>query len=119
MSSDQLPIVYNLATALAHPAWYEGFGLTVLEAMACGTPVIASSASSLPEVVGEAGLLGDPGDGEGWTAALERVLGDEGRRRELRTRGRRRAGGFTREGGGAPPREGDGAVAGHDRHRGS
>jgi glycosyltransferase involved in cell wall biosynthesis len=92
---DQLPVLYNLATALAHPAWYEGFGLPALEAMACGTPVIASSASSLPEVVGEAGLLVDPGDVEGWTAALDRVLGDEGLRRDLRSRGLERAAGFT------------------------
>jgi glycosyltransferase involved in cell wall biosynthesis len=67
----------------------------VLEAMACGTPVVASSASSLPEVVGEAGLLVDPADVEGWTAALERVLGDEALRQDLRTRGLRRAAGFT------------------------
>src|SRR5207249_1938582 len=94
-SPDLLPALYNLATALAHPAWYEGFGLTVLEAMACGTPVVASSASSLPEVVGEAGLLLDPGDVEGWTSALERVLGDEDLRRHLRARGLDRAARFT------------------------
>jgi glycosyltransferase involved in cell wall biosynthesis len=92
---EQLPAVYNLATVLAHPAWYEGFGLTVLEAMACGTPVIASSASSLPEVVGTSGLLVDPGDVEGWTAALERVLGDRQLRQDLRARGLERAAGFT------------------------
>ena len=92
---DQLPGIYNLATVLAHPAWYEGFGLTVLEAMACGTPVIASSASSLPEVVGEAGLLVDPGDVEGWTAALERVLGDDRLRQDLRAQGLERAAAFT------------------------
>jgi glycosyltransferase involved in cell wall biosynthesis len=92
---DQLPAVYNLATVLAHPAWYEGFGLTVLEAMACGTPVIASSASSLPEVVGTSGLLVDPGDVEGWTAALERVLGDGQLRQDLRAHGLQRAAGFT------------------------
>jgi len=92
---DELPVLYNLATVLAHPAWYEGFGLTVLEAMACGTPVVASSASSLPEVVGEAGLLVDPGDVEGWTSTLERVLGDENLRRDLRARGLDRAARFT------------------------
>jgi alpha-1,3-rhamnosyl/mannosyltransferase len=92
---EQLPAIYNLATVLAHPAWYEGFGLTVLEAMACGTPVIASSASSLPEVVGTSGLLVDPGDVEGWTAALERVLGDRQLRQDLRARGLERAAGFT------------------------
>src|SRR5260370_35532261 len=51
-----LPAVYNLARALAHPAWYEGFGLPPLEAMACGTPVVVSDRSSLPEVVDGAGL---------------------------------------------------------------
>jgi glycosyltransferase involved in cell wall biosynthesis len=86
-----LPILYNLATALAHPAWYEGFGLTPLEAMACGTPVVVSSASSLPEVVGEAGLLVDPADVEGWTAALERVWSDADLRADLRARGLQRA----------------------------
>ena len=97
MRPDQLPALYNLATVLAHPAWYEGFGLTVLEAMACGTPVVASSASSLPEVVGEAGLLVEPGDVEGWTAALERVLGDARLRDDLRERGLERAAQFTWE----------------------
>jgi len=92
---DQLPHLYNLATALAHPAWFEGFGLTPLEAMACGTPVVASNASSIPEVVGEAGILLDPGDVEGWTTALGRVLEDEGLRRDLRARGLERATGFT------------------------
>jgi glycosyltransferase involved in cell wall biosynthesis len=92
---DQLPALYNLASVLAHPAWYEGFGLTVLEAMACGTPVIASSSSSLPEVVGQAGLLVDPGDVEGWTAALQRVLDDGQLRLDLRARGLERSAGFT------------------------
>jgi glycosyltransferase involved in cell wall biosynthesis len=89
-----LPGLYNCATCLAHPAWYEGFGLTPLEALASGTPVVASAASSIPEVVGEAGLLVDPGDVEGWTVALDRVLGDPTLREELRERGLRRAAGF-------------------------
>lgn len=92
---ERLPQLYNLATALAHPAWYEGFGLTPLEAMACGTPVVAADASSVPEVVGEAGLLVDPGDVEGWTRALERVLEDDDLRRRLRARGLERAARFT------------------------
>jgi alpha-1,3-rhamnosyl/mannosyltransferase len=91
----ELPALYNLATCLAHPAWYEGFGLTPLEAMACGTPVVASSASSLPEVVGDAALLVDPGDVEGWTEALRRLLEDAGLRDELKGRGLERASGFT------------------------
>jgi glycosyltransferase involved in cell wall biosynthesis len=92
---EDLPGLYNLATCLAHPAWYEGFGLTPLEAMACGLPVVASSASSLPEVVGDAGLLVDPADVEGWTDALERVCGDADLFSTLRRRGVLRAAEFT------------------------
>ncbi|HZV48572.1 MAG TPA: glycosyltransferase family 1 protein [Candidatus Dormibacteraeota bacterium] len=92
-----LPGLYNLATCLAHPAWYEGFGLTPLEAMACGTPVVASRSSSLPEVVGEAGLLVDPEDVEGWTEALGRVCGDADLHATLRRRGLLRAAEFTWE----------------------
>jgi glycosyltransferase involved in cell wall biosynthesis len=92
-----LPVLYNLASCLAHPAWYEGFGLTPLEAMACGTPVVVSNSSSLPEVVGNGGLLVDPADVEGWTGALERVLGDPELRDGLRERGLRRAAELTWE----------------------
>jgi glycosyltransferase involved in cell wall biosynthesis len=95
VQADDLPALYNLATCLAHPAWYEGFGLTPLEAMASGTPVIASSASSLPEVVGDAGLLVDPADVDGWTEALERVCGDVELQATLRRRGLRRAAEFS------------------------
>jgi glycosyltransferase involved in cell wall biosynthesis len=94
MPPDDLPALYNLATCLAHPAWYEGFGLTPLEAMACGAPVVASSASSLPEVVGDAGLLVDPADVGGWTGALERVCGDPDLAATLRRRGVLRAAEF-------------------------
>jgi glycosyltransferase involved in cell wall biosynthesis len=90
-----LPALYNLAACLAHPAWYEGFGLTPLEAMACGTPVVVSSASSLPEVVGDAGLLVDPADVEGWTEALDRVSSDADLHADLRRRGILRAAEFT------------------------
>jgi glycosyltransferase involved in cell wall biosynthesis len=92
-----LPVLYNLASCLAHPAWYEGFGLTPLEAMACGTPVVVSSRSSLPEVVGDAGVLVDPADVEGWTEALGGLLADPGRRDQLRERGLRRAAELTWE----------------------
>src|SRR5262245_33150030 len=90
-----MPALYNLAACLAHPAWYEGFGLTPLEAMACGVPVVASGVSSIPEVVGDAGLLVDPADVEGWTAALERVWGDVEEAASLRRRGLLRAAEFT------------------------
>jgi glycosyltransferase involved in cell wall biosynthesis len=91
----ELPGLYNAATCLAHPAWYEGFGLTPLEALACGTPVVASSAASVPEVVGDAGLLVDPADVDGWTLALARLLEDASLREELRQRGLRRAADFS------------------------
>jgi glycosyltransferase involved in cell wall biosynthesis len=90
-----LPALYNLATCLAHPAWYEGFGLTPLEAMACGTPVVASNAASLPEVVGDAALLVDPADVEGWSEALRRLLEDSGLQEALKRRGLERASSFT------------------------
>jgi glycosyltransferase involved in cell wall biosynthesis len=95
IAPDDLPGLYNLASCLAHPAWYEGFGLTPLEAMACGVPVVASGVSSLPEVVGDAGLLVDPADVEGWTEALERVCGDLDVAATLRRRGILRAAEFT------------------------
>jgi glycosyltransferase involved in cell wall biosynthesis len=92
---ETLPALYSLATCLAHPAWYEGFGLTPLEAMACGTPVICSESSSLPEVTGDAALLVDPGDVEGWRRALERVSDDAELRAELRRKGILRAAQFS------------------------
>lgn len=68
------PALYNLALAFLYPSRYEGFGLPPLEAMACGCPVLASSASSLPEVIGDAGLLIDPAQPEAWAYAMEKVL---------------------------------------------
>ena len=76
LDAAELPAVYNLARVLAHPAWYEGFGLPPLEAMACGTPVIVAGTSSLPEVVGDAGMVVEAGDADAWREALERVIGD-------------------------------------------
>lgn len=92
-----LPALYNLATVLAHPAHYEGFGLTPLEAMACGTPVICSNAASLPEVVGSAALTAPPDDVQAWTAALERVLQEPELGLRLRAQGLLRAAEFTWE----------------------
>jgi glycosyltransferase involved in cell wall biosynthesis len=92
-----LPALYNLAACLVHPAWYEGFGLTPLEAMACGTPVIASNAASLPEVVGDAGLLVPPDDVDGWRVALDRVLHDPELAARLRQAGILRAAEFSWE----------------------
>lgn len=80
-------IVYSSAGLFAFPSRYEGFGLPPLEAMACGTPVICSSTGSLPEVVGEGGLLLDPSDSFAWTRAIASLLSDEPRRREFREKG--------------------------------
>jgi glycosyltransferase involved in cell wall biosynthesis len=95
LDPSELPAVYNLARVLAHPAWYEGFGLPPLEAMACGTPVVVSDTSSLPEVVGDAGLVVPAGQPESWRKALERVIGDTDLAADLRRRGILRAAQFS------------------------
>jgi len=92
-----LPALYSGAEAFVLPSWYEGFGLPVLEAMACGCPVAASCAGSLPEVVGEAGLLFDPAVREDIERRLAALLADAGLRQELRQRGLERAGLFSWE----------------------
>lgn len=83
------------AEAFVFPSLCEGFGIPPLEAMACGTPVVASNATSLPEVVGDAGLLVDPLDVEGLAAALVRIVTDGELRTHLRRAGPERARGFT------------------------
>jgi glycosyltransferase involved in cell wall biosynthesis len=83
------------ATVFAYPSLYEGFGLPVLEAMACGVPVIASTAASIPEVVGDAGLLVDPRDVRAWSQALASVLTSPERAGDLRKAGLSRAATFT------------------------
>jgi len=97
VSSEDLLHLYNAAELLAHPAFYEGFGLPPLEAMACGLPVIVSNVASLPEVVGDAGLLFDPHDVDELTVGLWRVLNDDQLRREMRDKGLRQAGRFSWE----------------------
>ena len=91
----ELPAIYNLARALAHPAWYEGFGLPPLEAMACGTPVVVSDRSSLPEVVGDAALVVPADQPEAWRKALERVVADTDLAADLRRHGILRAAQFS------------------------
>lgn len=80
---EDLPALYSAATCLAFPSLYEGFGFPVLEAMACGTPVLTSNISSLPEVAGDAALLVDPYDVEAMAEALRRLLTDETLRASL------------------------------------
>lgn len=92
---EDLPGLYRGAAALAHPALDEGFGLSALEAMAVGTPVVASNAGSLPEVVGEAGLLVPPQDVAGWSSALGRVLDEPALAAALADAGRARAAVYT------------------------
>ena len=90
-----LPAVYAGSQALAFPSEFEGFGLPVLEAMACGAPVVCSNTSSLPEVAGDAALLVDPDDVAAITAALRRVLADADLAAELRRRGLAQAARFS------------------------
>ncbi|MDL1900166.1 glycosyltransferase family 4 protein [Anaerolineae bacterium CFX9] len=94
---DHLPALYNLATALLMPSYYEGFGLPALEAMACGTVPIVSNRSSLPEVVGDVGLMVDPDDPRAIAAAMERALTDAPWREAQAKQAIRRAAGFTWE----------------------
>jgi len=83
VSDEDLPALYRGAEVFVYPSVYEGFGLPPLEAMTCGTPVICSSASSLPEVVGEAAMLFDPYDVSALAQALRDLLCDEAKRQEL------------------------------------
>lgn len=92
-----LPALYSLADVFVLPSLYEGFGLPVLEAMACGTPVVASRAASLPEVVGDAGLLFDPHSAEALADSLRRVVREEALRRSLAAAGLQRVRRFTWE----------------------
>lgn len=89
--ASELPDWYRAATLFIYPSLYEGFGLPPLEAMACGTPVITSNTSSLPEVVGDAALLVDPYDVEAIAEAMARLLADAGLRQRLREAGLARA----------------------------
>jgi alpha-1,3-rhamnosyl/mannosyltransferase len=90
-----LPYLYGGARLLAYPSIYEGFGLPPLEAMACGVPVIASNLSSLPEVVGDAGLLVDPADERAIAEAMRTLLEDPERASALARAGLERARGFS------------------------
>jgi len=91
------PTLYSGARALVFPSLYEGFGLPPLEALACGTPVIASNRGSLPEIVGDGGLLLEPDDLEGLAAAMQKLLSDDTLREDLREKGLAHAARFSWE----------------------
>ncbi len=94
---EDLRVLYSSCALFAFPSLYEGFGMPVLEAMACGAPVVCSKASSLPEVVGDAALLVDPRDPEAWAQAMTRVFEDANLRDDLRRRGALRVKAFSWE----------------------
>ena len=96
-SEDTLSALYRLADVFVFPSLYEGFGLPPLEAMACGTPVVVSNVSSLPEVVGDAGILVNPYDPESIADGIARVLTDDALRAALAAKGLARARQFSWE----------------------
>ncbi len=97
VAAEDLAALMSGSLGFVLPSWYEGFGLPVQEAMACGAPVICSNVSSLPEVAGEAALLFDPGDGAVLAAAMLRLWREPALRRELGQRGLAQAARFTWE----------------------
>ena len=92
---DNLPALYSNAVAFVFPSLYEGFGLPILEAMACGTPVVSSNTSSLPEAAGEAAILIAPQDVQGWVDAINNLSCNPQLREELRQKGLRRVKDFS------------------------
>ena len=95
VSSKHLLWLYNVAKLLVSPSIYEGFGLTPLEAMACGTPVVVSNVACFPEIVADAGLLVDPHNVEELTVAIWRLLSDEQLRANMIEKGLKRAASFS------------------------
>ncbi len=95
ISDEALPGLYQGAAVVVLPSHYEGFGFPMLEAMACGIPVIASDTSSLPEVVGDAGLLIPADDPDAWSTAISRALSDTEWRTQAILRGLTQAARFT------------------------
>jgi glycosyltransferase involved in cell wall biosynthesis len=94
---EELPLLYNCADLFVYPSLYEGFGLPPLEAMACGVPIITSNTSSLPEVVGNAGIMVDPNDIESLSDEMYRVLEDKELKHRMSRDGLKRSKMFTWE----------------------
>jgi glycosyltransferase involved in cell wall biosynthesis len=97
VDDEDLPLWYNAAALFAFPSVYEGFGMPVVEAMACGTPVVASNASSIPEAVGNAGLLFNPHDAADLADRMARVLNDSTMSATMRSNGLQHAMNFSWE----------------------
>lgn len=95
VADEHLNALYSAATCFVYPSYFEGFGLPILEAMKCGTPVIAGNRTSIPEVAGEAALLFDPFDVQSLVEALKLVLNDAGYRATLGAKGLQRASDFS------------------------
>jgi alpha-1,3-rhamnosyl/mannosyltransferase len=97
VSMEELACLYRMATILVFPSLYEGFGLPLAEAMATGLPIVASDCSSIPEVVGDAGLLVEPDNLNGFRDGIQALLLDDDLRAEYSRKGRERAKHFTWE----------------------
>ena len=97
VSAEELEVLFREAIALVYPSTYEGFGLPLAEAMSVGCPVVASDRTALPEVLGDAGILLEPHDVDGWADAMRRLLGDEGLRRSMIAAGREMSRSFSPE----------------------
>jgi glycosyltransferase involved in cell wall biosynthesis len=95
VEESRLPSLYRGATALLFPSLYEGFGLPIVEAMACGTPVITSNVTAMPEIAGDAASLVDPTSVVEIATAISRLMGDASLRAELRAKGLARAATFS------------------------
>ncbi len=98
VENEDLPALYSMAEVFVYPSIHEGFGIPLLEAMACEVPIVTSNVSALPEIAGDAALLVDPFDVGSIAGAIERLLGDPVLRGELTARGRERVSRFTPRG---------------------
>jgi glycosyltransferase involved in cell wall biosynthesis len=87
LSEEELVIAYSLAECYLYPSLYEGFGLPILEAQACGCPVLTSTVSSCPEIAGNAALLVDPNSPKSIAQAMMRIISEKGLRRDLQNKG--------------------------------